>query len=413
MPTVKQQKKRSFAILVFMSIVMVKSFGPVARDLYLSSIPFISKDLNIPLAYAQNSITVFVLGLCLSQLINGAVSDIYGRRYTLITGILIALVGSALSWNSGNINELLIGRFLQGLGLGGSKTITESILRDLYSGKILSKFMSYLSSIYILILSASPIAGTYIERYFGWRSNLFTLLILNIVLIVVVYLYLPETNQSLNRTKASLKLVINNIRTVINHTNCRAFIFPTIFLYGAFGSWYTSSPIIFMNLHHLTPMKFTYNLMFSGFGFMAGALLNNQLMKRRSILKTIVVGYWTAVASCLGVVASHFLNQQGSQVYFLADIDLSIFIFHASSALIIINSYAIALTPLSRVAGTTVAILATFQLLGEGLASLLMAGMVTTTDTTFIAFFAILNLLGFWSYSKYTKTHKLEGIGEF
>jgi len=111
-----------------------------------------------------------MLGFCLAPWLYGPASDFFGRKTPLIIGLLTTLLGSCLCWFSPSINILFLGRFIQGLGGGGS-ALAIALLRDFAKGKQLAQYNTYLAIASIAIFTAAPIIGGTIQFFGHWRYN--------------------------------------------------------------------------------------------------------------------------------------------------------------------------------------------------------------------------------------------------
>jgi DHA1 family bicyclomycin/chloramphenicol resistance-like MFS transporter/DHA1 family 2-module integral membrane pump EmrD-like MFS transporter len=130
-------------ILIFLVIVLSGCLAGISSEIYIPSLPAISDDLKITIDEAQYTIAIFMLGLSISQLIYGPISDVIGRRLPLIIGILIMISGSFICFYTTNITTLLLGRFIQGLGAGAGASLWRAIFRDSFNGAELAKYGGY------------------------------------------------------------------------------------------------------------------------------------------------------------------------------------------------------------------------------------------------------------------------------
>ncbi|MCP4473120.1 MAG: multidrug effflux MFS transporter [Gammaproteobacteria bacterium] len=156
---------------LFTILLLLGSIGQVAADLYLPSLPAISTSLAVSINSVQWSVSAYMWGFALSQLIYGPLSDGIGRKKPLLFGMSLALLGSIICLSAQSIDWLIIGRFTQGIGAGSGVILTRVIMRDIYSGSQLAKFGSYLSVAGVPIMAGAPLMGGIIEHILGWRAN--------------------------------------------------------------------------------------------------------------------------------------------------------------------------------------------------------------------------------------------------
>ena len=115
-------------------LLLLTVFGPISMDLYLPALPALTTELGAVTSVAQLTVTACLIGLALGQLIAGPVSDQFGRRRVLLTGVIAYVVMSALCAASPSIEALIAARFVQGLAGGVGIVIGQAAGRDVFSG---------------------------------------------------------------------------------------------------------------------------------------------------------------------------------------------------------------------------------------------------------------------------------------
>src|SRR3954469_3842145 len=121
------------------------AFAPLSIDMYLPALPHIAEELNTTQSFVQLSLTLFMLGLALGQLLVGPLSDVRGRRTPLLIGLAIYSIASLLCAFSPSIWIFITLRFIQGLSGAAGIVLSRAIVRDIYSGLELTKFFSLLA----------------------------------------------------------------------------------------------------------------------------------------------------------------------------------------------------------------------------------------------------------------------------
>ena len=96
----------------------------------------------------QAVITVIFLGLGIGQLVFGTLSDSLGRKPIVYAGVVIFLIASVIAVNAHNLEMMLVARFLQGIGLSAPRSISISIIRDLYKGDYMARIMSFITVVF-------------------------------------------------------------------------------------------------------------------------------------------------------------------------------------------------------------------------------------------------------------------------
>jgi len=194
-PEIKNAPIGRFFILV---ILMLGSIGFVATDLYLPSLSSIVKDFSTTKAYVQLTLSFYLLFFGVSQFFYGPLSDKVGRKKIVLYGLSLTIVGSIVCVFSPNVGVLIVGRSIEGFGVGAGATMMRAILRDLYVGDELAKKGSYIATGTGVFMAGAPIIGGYIQDFFGWRFNFVFIVLYTLMGILIVSKFLPETIKELN-----------------------------------------------------------------------------------------------------------------------------------------------------------------------------------------------------------------------
>ncbi|GHH78611.1 MFS transporter [Kitasatospora indigofera] len=143
-------------------------------------------------------VTSYTLATAASTPIWGKLGDLYGRKGTFLTSIVIFLVGSALSGLSQNMNELIGFRALQGLGAGGLMVGVMSIMGALIPPRDRGKYQGMFAAVMALATIGGPLLGGFITDHFSWHWIFYINLPLGIVAlgVVVVTLHLPKVRST-------------------------------------------------------------------------------------------------------------------------------------------------------------------------------------------------------------------------
>src|SRR6187402_2809578 len=165
-PTPSRISMQEFTLLV----ALLMSIVAMSIDAFLPALGFISSE--IPLAHtnqAQYIISALFLGMALGQLVCGPFSDATGRKKVLYLGVLLFMIGSSICFFAEDLNTMLMGRFLQGLGVSGPYVSAISIVRDQFSGNQMAKVMSFVMLIFIMVPAIAPSLGQAILLFASWH----------------------------------------------------------------------------------------------------------------------------------------------------------------------------------------------------------------------------------------------------
>jgi MFS transporter, DHA1 family, multidrug resistance protein len=145
--------------------------GTLATNILLPSLPRIAVSLKVSSAAVTAAITVFLAVFALGQLAVGPISDRYGRRWPVLIGFAVFLLGSIWCGLADNLPALLAGRVIQAAGACATSVLSRAIARDLFSGAALGRAMALIMIAMAAAPGFSPLLGGALDHYFGWRSE--------------------------------------------------------------------------------------------------------------------------------------------------------------------------------------------------------------------------------------------------
>src|SRR3546814_190333 len=180
----------SIALLTFMV-----ALNQMCMGLYLPSMPSMAEALRTSVGQVQLTLTVFVAGFAVSQLVWGPVTDRFGRRPTLLIGLAVFTVASVACALAGTVEQLTVFRFFQAIGACAGQVVSRSIVRDTTEGAESAKVMSYISLAMSLSPAITPSVGGQLHALFGWRSNFVLLAATGLLLATITVWRLPETTR--------------------------------------------------------------------------------------------------------------------------------------------------------------------------------------------------------------------------
>ncbi len=144
----------------------------VASTIYVPSLPSIAISLGTSATMAQFSLTAFVLTFGIVQLWHGPASDRLGRYRVLAGSLVVFVIGTAVCALAPNIETLIAGRVLQGLGAAGVGVLPRAIARDQFGHEASARVFTYLSMAASAAATASPVIGGGLESLTGtWRMS--------------------------------------------------------------------------------------------------------------------------------------------------------------------------------------------------------------------------------------------------
>lgn len=357
-------------ILLVLSLLM--GFASISTDLYLPAMPAMGQDLHVHQGMIAWTVSSYLIGFSTGQLIWGPISDRFGRRKPVVTGLLFFIIGSAGCALSGNIWMILFWRVVQAIGACASVTISRAMIRDLYSGTDAARMMSLLMTIMAIAPLIGPMIGGQILIFSGWRSIFWLLVVIGILTLAAV-MTTPETLKDENKSRNT---VLNSVMNYFRFANNRTVIASAGiggFFYGGVYAYIAGSPFAYISYHHLKPQYYGIFFGLNIIGIMVTNMLNNKILNRFGSRKIMIFGGTSLFVSGTLIALGGFSDFGG-----LFGIVIPMFFYVGMNGFLVANSIAKALENYPANAGSVSALLGAAQygsgILGTGLTGLFADG---------------------------------------
>ncbi|UNJ81088.1 multidrug effflux MFS transporter (plasmid) [Bacillus sp. CMF21] len=264
------EKKRLQLALLLGSLALL---GPFTIDMYLPSFPTIVKEYSTTASLVQISLTTCLLGLGLGQLIIGPMSDVLGRRKPLLIFLIMYLLASVVCAFAPNIYFFIGARFLQGFAAAGGLVISRAIVRDVYSGRELTKFFALLMAVSNLGPIIAPIAGGSILSFTNWTGVFIVLACIGMVLFLIISLKLEETLPIEKRIPSNFIQVLKNFGSLLKDRQFTGYAFTQGFIIAGIFAYVSGIPFVYQNIYGVSPQVFSLLFGVNGIALIIGSQL--------------------------------------------------------------------------------------------------------------------------------------------
>jgi DHA1 family 2-module integral membrane pump EmrD-like MFS transporter len=366
-------------------VILLITVAQFSGDIYLPSVPSMVAALNTSGAHVQFSLVIATIASGFSQLFYGPLSDHYGRRISILTGLMIFVLGSLVCNYVNTIEMLWLGRVIQGIGLGCVGPVASAIPRDIYTGKALVKAYSFYSMALSVAPIVAPVIGGYLQEGFGWRANFTLLLAYGLLMSLVLFTWLPETNPNVRQNRFSIISVLKNYLAILRNHTFMVFLISDVLIFAAEMSYIISSPLIYQNLLGFTPVQNGWLVLFTAGGLFLGGFTNSRLINFFHSQNIIVAGLVVQVLASLLMLAFALLGILNIYVVLLPMM-LAMF----GLGLTFPNCIAIAIELFPEKAGTAGAVFGALLLAGGSLLSLIIVRLPETSVLPLSSFMSCL-----------------------
>lgn len=333
-------------------VALLMSIVAISIDALLPALDAIRADIAMSHPnQAQLVVSALFFGMAIGQLICGPLSDATGRKKVLNGGIVLFLVGTVICYFATDINTLLFGRFVQGLGVSGPYVSAISIVRDKYSGNDMARIMSLVMMIFVMVPALAPSLGQAVLWIGSWR-DIFILYVFYALLIVVwIFCRLEETLPKEHRIAMSTKGFAEGFKEVISNVPTVCYMICMGLFFGSFIGYLNSSQQIFQDLFK-TGELFTLYFGLLAIVFGAASLVNSRLVQKWGMQHLSNRAVWGIIISSALFLVLHLS----------VEVQLWMFVIYASVlffcfGLVFGNINAMAMEPMGHVAGIAAAII--------------------------------------------------------
>jgi DHA1 family bicyclomycin/chloramphenicol resistance-like MFS transporter len=371
-PRAAQFPLSAIEFVALMALLM--ALTALSVDVMLPALPQIGRSLGVAEANdRQLIVSIYLGGFALGQFLFGPASDRFGRKPPLLFGLTLYLAGTALALASSSFAGLLAARALQGAGAASPRVIALAIIRDRFEGREMSRVMSFVTMVFIVVPILAPGIGEGILQLSNWRSIFYLLLFVAAACIIWVTARLPETRLPEDRLPLSGAAIWHAVKLVTVTRQTIGYVIAMGFLFGLLVSYVMSSQQIFVDVYGLGS-RFAV-----AFGSIAAFMIAASLVNAYAVRKAGMRGLshralFLALAAC-AVMALAGYPEKPPLLLFCGFMAAVFFCFGA----IMPNFNALAMEPMAHIAGTASSVAGFYS---TGAATLLATAIGRSFDGT-------------------------------
>ena len=359
-------------------------------DMMLPALPAIAATLGVRRANdSQLIVSLLFLGFGFGQFFYGPVSEGVGRKPAVYVGLALFSAGCLLSLVAQSFPIMLVGRVLQGVGVGGPRAMTIALVRDRFEGRAMARVMSLVMAVFILVPVIAPSIGQVILGVAGWRTIFAVYLTMALGVWVWFGWRQEETLDPARRVPLSPGNIARGIREVVTNRLAFGYTLAAGLVYGAFIGYLSSVQQILQVQYSLGPK---FPLYFSTLAIALGgaSLCNARLVGRYGMRPLAGWALRLVCAVSIGFLAVVMLRTGHPPLWALIAYLLASFF---GIGLLFGNLNALAMQPLGHIAGIGAAVVGGSQTLISLALGTVIGQSYDNTVLPLVAGFAILSAL--------------------
>ncbi|MCD7440808.1 multidrug effflux MFS transporter [Streptomyces lincolnensis] len=259
---------------------LLTAAGPLAIDMYVPGFPAMGASLHTGGSAVQLTLTAFLAGVVVGQLVIGPLSDGLGRRRPLVAGCLgFALAALACALAPG-VEALVAARFVQGVAGAAGMVLARAVILDRFHGHDVARYIALLGQILCVAPVVAPVIGGGIMAVSSWRAVFLALCVIGVLLAVGVIVGVPESLPPRRRHRGGLPGTFRAMGHLVRH---RAFLGHTLVLglsSAALFAYISGSSFVFERIHGLSAGMYAVVFAVNSAGQLAAGTVFSRLAHR-------------------------------------------------------------------------------------------------------------------------------------
>ncbi|WNS81552.1 Bcr/CflA family multidrug efflux MFS transporter [Domibacillus sp. DTU_2020_1001157_1_SI_ALB_TIR_016] len=327
------------------------AMGPFTIDMYLPSFPTIADDYGTTASLVQISLTACLIGLALGQLVIGPMSDVRGRKKPLAFFLFLYFAASLFCAFAPSIYLFIAGRVVQGFSAAAGLVVSRAVVRDMYSGRELTKFFALLMLVNNLGPILAPIVGGGVLAFTDWSGVFLVLSAIGIGLMLVVTWKMDETLPVERRQPSNIAQTFKSFGSLVKNREFMGYALAQGFMVGGIFAYVSGTPFVYQNIYGASPQLFSLLFGMNGIGIMIGSQVVGRFSDTISEAKFLRFGLWMSAVSSIVLVIMVLIHGP------LYSIVIPIFFFVSSIGIIGTSAFSLAMETQGHIAGSASALL--------------------------------------------------------
>ena len=374
-PAPSSEARTGASGLVIAVLIAVATLNSLSINMIVPALPSMASGLATDFASVQLTLSSYLFATAVAQLVHGPLSDKFGRRPVLMTGMLLYILASVICLVATSVWFVILGRILQGVGAAAGFALGRAIVRDLYEREKAASMLGYITMGFSLAPMVAPLIGGLISDHLGWRLIFLFLTGVGCTLLFITWAALPETRKPMpeGETRIGFFASFAILATVPAFW---AYALTTGFMTAVFFAFLGGTPYVAMTLFGMSGTDYGLYFVFVPIGFFIGNFFTARLTMRVGSGRLMRIGNLVSLAasiSSLLLLASGWLHPIA--------LFAPIYLIGLANGLSSNNSIAGAVSVRPHLAGAASGIAGSFQIGFGAVATVIIGYLLTLTSS--------------------------------
>lgn len=276
-------------------LIAVSAAGPLSLNIFVPSMPGIQRAFHTDYATVQLTLTLYLIGFAVAQLLYGPLSDRFGRRPVLLAGQGVYLAGSLLCLIAPGIGALITGRVVQAVGACAGMVVARAIIQDIYKSEKAAPMLAYVHSAMAAAPMIGPSIGGLLEVWFGWQASFVLIAVLGAGVLATSVNFLHETHWGEARAMGTVDMMVGFGHLLRRPVFC-GHAFQVAFTSSVFFAFVGGVPYVMVDLMGRPPSEYGFYFTAIPALFMAGSFFTGWVSVRVGSDRMVTIG--TLIALC-------------------------------------------------------------------------------------------------------------------
>ena len=295
--TLRDTTRRQTPWGLLLLLMATTAIGPTSLNILVPAVPELSHQFGTRATTMQLTITLFLIGLAVAQLVMGPLSDRFGRRPVMLGGLSLTVLASLMAIVMPTIESVIVARILQAIGASAGIVVARAIIRDLFSRDRAASVLGLVATVMVAAPTLGPLIGGLLETFFRWQSIFLFTALTTLAVVAWAAITLPET-RGLNVPAGHGEGFRRDLAALARSRPFIGYVLIGAFGSGTFFVFLGGGPHVIVTLMGRTSAEYGVWFAASSIGYMAGNFIASRLATRHGIHPLI---FWGIALEIAGV----------------------------------------------------------------------------------------------------------------